>query len=186
VAEVWTGSEKCTSDLPNGSTGGINFSSMATSEWIAVIALIIASGGFALQASNWLMSKPHLHLSVIADAMSMPDDGRGVRVALTVINRGGSPTLLTHMVVYVFRSRWRRLRNKPDMAALVPTPDIPAKLDINGLWMGMMPYNSETSEARAKGRLYIGVCASHHNGHQLVRVPPPKKQDVPKAQIPSG
>jgi hypothetical protein len=30
---------------------------MTTSEWISVIAFAISSGGFALQARNWLASK---------------------------------------------------------------------------------------------------------------------------------
>jgi hypothetical protein len=53
---------------------------MTISEWVSVLALIISSGGFALQARSWLMSGPRLHLSVMGDAMSFPDDGQGVRL----------------------------------------------------------------------------------------------------------
>jgi hypothetical protein len=159
---------------------------MTTSEWISVIALIISSGGFALQARGWLMSGPRLHLSVIADAMSIPDDGKGIRLALTVINRGDEPTMLTHMVGFVFPSWWRKYRNNPEYAGVVNSPTIPYKLDINATWMGMLMYDKKLTDAREKGKLYVGVIASHSDGNHLIRVPRPKKDDVPKNKIASG
>lgn len=122
---------------------------MTTSEWISVLALSISSAGFALQARNWFMSGPRLSLSVMADAITIPDDGGGDRLALTVINRGG----------------------------IVNAPSIPFKLDTNGRWMSMMTYNEKLSAARAKGHLYVGVVSSHSDGHFLINVPPPKKAD---------
>ena len=89
---------------------------MTTSDWLATIALIISAGGFALQARSWLASGPRLHLSVIADAVSIPrdagDDGTP-KLALSVINRGDEPTVLTHMLAYTYKSRWHRFRRKP-------------------------------------------------------------------------
>ena len=92
---------------------------MTTSEWISVIALIISSGGFAINLRNWFMNGPQLHLSVMADAIVFPDDGQGDRVGLTVINRGTTSTMLTHMVVYSFPSLWRRWRFKAELTGLV-------------------------------------------------------------------
>ena len=71
---------------------------MTTSEWLSVIALIISTGGFAINLRNWLASGLKLRLSIMADARSVPDDGLGPRCALIVINRGTTPTMLTHMV----------------------------------------------------------------------------------------
>ena len=78
---------------------------MTASEWCSVLALIISSGGFALQYRNWFMSGPRLRISIMGDAMVIPDDGEGPRAAITVINRGTEPTVITHMVVYAFASR---------------------------------------------------------------------------------
>ena len=158
---------------------------MTTAEWISVIALIISSGGFAIQARSWILSGPRLHLSIIADAMLIPDE-EGPRAALTVINRGTAPTMLTHMVVYLYRSRWRRFRNKSYLAGVVNSDRIPSKVDINGTWNGLMAYNDKTIEGRKQGHLYIGVIASHANGSYLVRVPPAKEVRVPTETIASG
>jgi hypothetical protein len=151
---------------------------MTVSEWISVLALVISSGGFSLQARNWFMSGPRLHLSVMAEAIAFPDDGKGVRVALTVINRGTDPTMLTHMIGFIYTSRWSQFRRKPEQAGIVNSPYIPAKLEINGTWMGMMAYTEKTKEAREKGHLYVGVLASHSNAKFLIRVPPPRKKDI--------
>lgn len=150
---------------------------MTTSEWISVLALSISSAGFALQARNWFMSGPRLSLSVMADAITIPDDGGGDRLALTVINRGTDPTVLTNMIAYVYSTRWRKFRDKADQAGIVNAPSIPFKLDTNGRWMSMMTYNEKLSAARAKGHLYVGVVSSHSDGHFLINVPPPKKAD---------
>jgi hypothetical protein len=150
---------------------------MTTSEWISVLALSISSGGFALQARNWFMNGPRLHLSVIAEAISMPDDGKGERVALTVINRGTDPTMLTHMIAFIYGSPWQKFRDKPIQAGIVNSPEIPSKLDTNGVWMGMMAYNEKLTAARGKGQLYVGVISSHSNKKFFIHVPPPKKQD---------
>jgi hypothetical protein len=150
---------------------------MNVSEWISVLALGISSGGFALQARNWFMSGPRLHLSVIGEAISIPDDGLGTRVALTVINRGGEPTMLTNMVAYIYSSKWKRFRRRSDSAGVVNSPRIPAKLEINGTWMGMMSYNDKLMAACAKGHLYVGVVSSHSSKDFLILVPPPKKRD---------
>jgi hypothetical protein len=159
---------------------------MNTSEWISTLALMISSGGFSLQARSWWLSGPRLHLSVIGEAIVVPNDGQGTRAALTVINRGTDPTMLTHMVVFTYKSRWRKLRNKPNQTGVVNSPSIPAKLDVNATWIGQMFYTDDLRKALAEGQLYVGVIASHSNKTFLVRVPPPKKSIVPKSTIAKG
>jgi hypothetical protein len=78
------------------------------SEWISVIALIIASGGFAIQARNWYFIGPRLRLVLIADATSFPGIDKARKLALMVINRGDTPTVLTHMVARRYKSKWLR------------------------------------------------------------------------------
>lgn len=159
---------------------------MTTPEWLSVIALVISSGGLALQLRNWVMSKPQLHLSVMAEAMSMPDDGKGTRAALTVINRGGEPTVVTHMIAFAYDNRWKRFRNKPSMTGIVASTNIPSKLDVNSTWIGMMFYNDDVRKTMLDGKLYIGVIASHSNRHFLIRIPPPKKTKVPTNKVAFG
>jgi hypothetical protein len=158
---------------------------MTTSEWISVIALMISSGGFALQARLWFMNGPRLHLSVIGDAIAIPDDGRGKRVALIVINRGTEPTVLTHMVGFVYGSKWKKFRKNPSRSGIVNSTNIPSRLDVNTQWMGEMLFydNQELLAARQKGNLYVGVIAAHKDRAQLIRVPPPKTSEVPTGNI---
>ena len=159
---------------------------MAASDWLSVIALIISSGGLGIQLRNWLVSKPRLYLSVIGEALTIPDDGRGERAALTVINRGGEPTMLTHMIAFTYDSHWKRFRNKPTVTGIVNSPQIPARLDVNAMWMGTMFYNDKVRKAMMEGKLYLGVIASHSNKNFLIRVRPPRELKVPTKSVASG
>jgi hypothetical protein len=157
---------------------------MTNSDWLAVIALIISSGGFAINLRNWFMSGPQLHLSIMADAISIPDDGKGPRVALIVINRGSTATMLTHMVVYGYPSWWAKWRKREVVSALVNSPTIPFQLDVNKTWMGYMFHTDKTNQYRAKGQLYVGVISAHSNKNYLIKVPPPKSEkDVPTEEV---
>jgi hypothetical protein len=134
------------------------------------------------------MSGPRLHLSVIADALNIPDDGQGSRLALIVINRGDEPTMLTHMVAFVYPSRWAKLRKKATYTGLVNATNIPHKLDINATWIGQMMYRDlkEIVTARQDGTLYVGIIASHQDGMELINVPQPKKVKLPTNKIASA
>lgn len=159
---------------------------MTTVEWISVIALIIATGGFAINLYNWFFSGPRVGLSVMPEAIVIPDDGKGTRLNLTVYNRGTAPTMLTHFVAFVYPSRWAKFRKRSAHAGIINSPGIPSRLDINTYWMGQMFYRKELTEARDKGHLYVGVIASHRSKSYLIRVPTPKQIEAPKEQIASG
>jgi hypothetical protein len=159
---------------------------MRTAEWLSVIALIISSGGLAIQLRNWAMGKPRLHLSAMSDASVFPDDGKGSRAALTVINRGGEPTFLTHMIAFTYENRWKKLRKKPSMTGIVNSPHIPAKLEVNATWMGTMFYTDDLRQNMKEGKVYIGVIASHSSKNFLIRLKPPKETEVPTKSVASG
>lgn len=159
---------------------------MTTSEWASILALAISGGALALNVRSWLASGPHLHLSVIGDAIEFPRGDGKPKLALFVTNRGDEPTTLTHMVAYIYSSRWRKFRHKKDFAAIVNSPTIPFEIGINKTWSGLMLYGDKVDEARVVGSLYVGVISSHSNREFLVRVPPAQKRDIPKDSIPSG
>jgi hypothetical protein len=115
----------------------------------------------------------------MADAMSFPTDDKKPKLALIVINRGDTPTVLTHMIAYIYASRWGRWRGRKAQTALVNSPNIPGELGINRTWQGLMIYDQDTTEARAKGLLYVGVISSHSNREFLIRVPLKKTMTLP-------
>jgi hypothetical protein len=159
---------------------------MTYSDWLAVIALIISSGGFAINLRNWFMSGPQLHLSIMADAISVPDDSKGPHLTLIVKNRGTTATMLTHMVVYSYPSWWAKWRKREVLCGLVNSPAIPFELDVNKQWMGSMLYDAETNKYRVKGQLYVGVISAHSNKNYLIKVPPKSAKNVPTKEVAKG
>ena len=94
--------------------------------------------------------------------------------------------MLTHMVAFTYDNRWKRFRNKPSMTGIVNSPHIPAKLEVNATWMGMMFYTDDLRTKMKEGKLYVGVIASHSNKTFLIRIPPPKELKAPKKSVASG
>lgn len=157
---------------------------MEASDWIAIIALIVSSGALFLEVRRWFEEKPRLKLSVMRDAIEFPDDDGKPKLALTVVNRGNMPTTLTHMVAFLYKSRWHKWRRKSYRAGLVNSTRIPAELGVNKNWIGMMLYEEDMLEGRNRGELYVGVIAAHSDREFLVHVPA-KEKTVPKRKIKS-
>ncbi|MGO7605530.1 hypothetical protein ACC718_19695 [Rhizobium ruizarguesonis] len=152
---------------------------MKITDWIAILALVISTAGFMLQYLRWLDEGPKLRLSVMADAVSYPIDDKKAKLALTVINRGTAPTLITHMIAFTYDNRWKRLLRRPTMTGIVNSTlqPIPHTLGVNETFMGMMVYDDKLMNARNRRQLYVGVISSHSNRHFLIQVPPSKPQE---------
>jgi hypothetical protein len=132
------------------------------------------------------MSGPQLHLSIMADAISVPDDGKGPHLTLIVKNHGTTATMLRHMVVYSYPSWWAKWRKREVLCGLVNSPAIPFELDVNKQWMGSMLYDAETNKYRVKGQLYVGVISAHSNKNYLIKVPPKSAKNVPTKEVAKG
>jgi len=158
---------------------------MTTSDWIAGLSFVVASCALFLQLGPWFYSRPRLKLSIIADAVEMPPTVvKKPMLALTVTNRGSEPTTLTHMIMFIYPTSRKFFRGKPTKEAFLPNPvgPIPHELGPNNYWIGQMVYDQLTTEARSKGRLYVGVYATHSNKQHLIRVPKRKRKFVEDAQ----
>lgn len=164
---------------------------MQTSDIIAALALAVAAASFALSYLQWFGASPRFFITVMADAELIPDPHPGPKLAVFVTNRGGTPTAITHCIVFLYRSWFHRsVLRKPYMTAIVPNPSanpmapgIPARVGVNESWSGIIFYRDELPEARAKGHLYVGVIASHSQRKFLKKVPK-KQTDIPKRKVP--
>ncbi len=156
---------------------------MGFSDWISLLALMIACGASALEVRRWFESGPRLRLRIIADVVMVPGDDKRSKAGLWVTNRGAAPTTITHMVVYIYRSPWHRWRHKTEMEGIVNSPNIPSEIGTNRTWFGLLYYSEDLAEARRKGRLYTGVIASHSNRTFLIRIPTAKSPEIPTKQV---
>lgn len=156
---------------------------MTHSDWISLIALAIASGALALEIRRWFEGGPRLNFSVIGDALIMPDGDGEMRIALTVRNRGNAPTMLTHLVLYGYETRWKKFRNDSCFAAVGTDPSIPCELGLNRSWTGIVRYMPELTKLREDGKLYVGVVSAHSDKNFLIKVPPSSKKKIPDKEV---
>src|SRR5688572_17511487 len=123
---------------------------LQTSDWLSAFALVIAGGALALEVRRWFETGPRLRLSLMADAETYPPDDGKPKLILHVTNRGDTPTTLTHMVTYRYRSIFHRWLKKQSSAGIVLSPAViagmenpPVELGVNKVWHGAMAYKKE-------------------------------------------
>ena len=105
-------------------------------------------------------------------------------IGVVVTNRGLTSTLITHLTVHGFSSRWAKWRGRPDWSAFVPQPqfpgnppNLPGTLEPNGIWHGHITYSQNMKEERDAGRLYVGIGGSHSDKVVYRRVPKPDPRE---------
>jgi hypothetical protein len=167
------------------------FSNTATANVIALFALLVAGGAFALELRRWVEGGPRLSLSIMADATMFPVDDGKRRMLLTVANIGGMPTQVTHMIAFAYPTPFHRIFAtplhrifgwKPEFGGFINNPQaapqfaVPYRLDIGDRWMGMMLWDDDLLKWRAQGHLYVGVHTSHSNKRFLKKV----SRELPK------
>lgn len=154
---------------------------MTITDWLAIIAIVVSAGALALEIRRWVESGPRLHLRLMADAVEFPATDDQPRLALFVTNRGSEPTTITHMVAFIYPSRWAKFRRKPASQFIVNPMNAQAEVGVNRQWMGKMLYGDVLSDARKAGQLYVGVIASHSEKTFLLRVPSRSPDLLPEA-----
>jgi hypothetical protein len=150
---------------------------MKPATWVAIYAAIVGTGALLLNFKNWFDGRVRLHQSPMPDARLSDGDLKEL-MAVTVTNRGGSPTTITHLFILEFPSLWRRYRIKPGASFFIPnlaipgTPyQIPFELGPAKLWTGISAKQYDQTPNLHNGRHYIAVYASHRNRPYLVRIP---------------
>lgn len=161
---------------------------MISTELIAILALVISGAALTLELRRWFDDGPKIVVSVMADATLFPDDDGKEKLALSAVNRGNTPTTLTHFVAFTYKSKIHKLLKKPISTGLVANPGmhahahLPQEIGVNKTWMGLMNYSDKLQKARVDGQLYVGVIATHSNKTYLAKVQA-KKLDIPENEI---
>ena len=155
---------------------------METSDTIAIVALITASAAFGLEVRRWFEAGVRLRLSVIPDALMIPNTDDKKRLCLTVINRGLAPTTISHFIALGYKTPFHRFLKKGYLNANVNqdagAEPLPKHLAANTSWLGVLVYTPQIEEIRSKGQLYVGVVGHHRDKMYLKKVPKPKKERV--------
>jgi hypothetical protein len=149
---------------------------------------VVAASAFVLNFRTWFEKRVRLNLTVIADATliggSKVDDEEGL-MALTVIDRGGLTTTLTHLVVLKFDNLWKRWRKRPSQSFIIPNPQIagtgviPSELDAGKKWTGIARKRPDIVPDLQDGKHFMGIYASNRDRPYLIRIPKPKASVLP-------
>lgn len=155
---------------------------------LACYAAIVATAAFVLNVRSWYEKGVRLNLSLMPNAIMFTGPGEDAEknlLALTVINRGGATTTLTHLVVLRFENTLGRLRDRPSKSFVIPNPqpgpvpNIPFELDPGKKWMGIARRRLDVIPDIDDGKYFIGVYGTHRDRPHLIRIPEAKSKLPP-------
>jgi len=167
---------------------------MTGSNWIAIVAVVIAGGALALGIRRWFESGVRLSVSLMPDAQMVGgmDDDDAEYLGVFVVNRGNATTTITTLGLETFASPWRRFRLKKDFAAIVTNPEpagtapnLPQQIGPNARWTGLVTYDEQLLSLRESGKLWVSVYGSHSDKPTSRRVPP-KQSALEGTKIPTN
>ncbi len=95
-------------------------------------------------------------------------------IFVEVVNRGSQPTTITHLAIYQYESRLKKILNKPKTQGAVFQQDtgqqLPHLLGPGAQWSGMIDQNDLTEKWGTEGLIYCGVLYSSSKKPVLTRV----------------
>jgi hypothetical protein len=156
---------------------------MKPENWIAIYAAIVGTAAFILNFRTWFEKRVRLNLSQMSDAVLVGGSGQEDEKSLmvvTVVNRGGQTTTLTHLAALRFDRPWQRWRVRPSKSYIIPNPQvggtgiIPFELDPGKKWMGAARPRPDVIPDIQDGKHYFAVYAIHRDRPYLIHIPKPR------------
>jgi len=111
-----------------------------------------------------LTSGPKLAVTAFAGMVMMPPPPHNPRLLkLTVNNVGTTPTTINNLTFHIYESRWKRLRRRPSVSAVLNHyrgPEMPHKVEVGDEWVAVMEHDEKFNEWLRSGDLW---CEVHHS-----------------------
>lgn len=154
--------------------------------WLAIYAAIVATSALFLNFRTWLESRPRLHLSLLADGVTIgggPDLDEKDLIVLTVTNRGREETMVRNMMLFKMESWYQRLRVRPIKIYVISNPqlkgyppNVPATVEPKKQWVGAIRRrNDDLGIDVHDGTYYAGIYTTHRSRPYLKRIPPKRQ-----------
>lgn len=140
---------------------------MNASDIAAWWGAIVATAVLGWDIFKWKRTGVQLRVTVsggMATYGDVPDaDPEQLYVVIQVVNVGDKTTEVTHVVALFYKTRWQKVRRKPDKAFLVLHPSFgqpfPHNLEPGKRWMGGLKQTDDLVALSREGYLYCGI---HH------------------------
>ncbi|MGQ4273412.1 hypothetical protein [Terrihabitans sp. B22-R8] len=159
---------------------------MNAEAWVATYAAIVATAALLLELRRWIESGPRISISVAPNMTLLGTHGDPDQEGLlivTAMNRGDTPTTVTHMAIMSFRTPWHRWRQKTSAAYLVvhphldgQAPNIPGDLKPGGMWVGISRPRADVTGDVQDGWHWAGIHTTARRRPFPARIPARKEE----------
>lgn len=155
---------------------------MTAIDWITGYAAIVATGALFLEVRRWFESGPRIYVKASPN-MIMLDGSKQISglLMVNVVNRGDTPTTITHFGLVEYSNVWARLVDRQSHSFLIlhPQPEgnppiIPAVLRPGERWMGMAHPRPDVTGDIQTGTFWAAIYTTDRDKPYLARIPMPK------------
>lgn len=150
---------------------------MSPSDIAAWWGAAIGTAVFGWDIYKWRTAGPKIEVSASPNMLQFAGDGSpstGPYLAVEARNNGDRKTTITHVVLFWYRSKHRKLlRKQADKSFIVPCQEpvpLPHVLEPGERWMTMTKQDGDMEGMGRTGALYAGVIHSGSKRPVLVRV----------------
>ena len=133
--------------------------------WVgAVVAVLVLAWDIYKEARNG--ARLRLKVSTNMRYLVAGRISEEAHLSVQVVNEGNLPTTLTHLIVYMFDSRWKKIMRQPSFNGVVVmqpshTPQLPHLLKPGELWHGVVSQPQLESYLTENGTKLIYVAVAH-------------------------
>ena len=133
--------------------------------WVgAVVAVLVLAWDVYKEARNG--ARLRLNVSTNMRYLVAGNLSEEPHLSVQVVNEGNLPTTLTHLIVYMFDSRWKKIRKQPSLNGAVVmqpsyTPQLPHLLKPGELWQGVVSQPQLESYLNEHGNKLVYVAVAH-------------------------
>ena len=137
---------------------------MNATQWAAWVGALSGVGSLLWNVYTKLTSGARLRVSAFAGMVMVPPPSNNPTfLKVTVQNVGTATTTITNVTLHTYESRWKRLRNRATINAVLNHyrgPQFPQKLEVGAEWSGLMEQDGRFDDWLRSGQLW---CAVHHS-----------------------
>jgi hypothetical protein len=151
---------------------------MDMKDLVPIYAAVLSTVVFSWQVFTWWATGPRLRGKTAANVQIIAGGKRDdiVYVTLNVANVGTQPTTVTNVLVYCYKNRWARLRDRRMRQGLVtsgaPAHPVPSVLEVGKTFLALVQQTPDFEEWTRTMLTYIVIVHSFSRRNLLIRVPP--------------
>lgn len=134
----------------------INFSADGSIDPVALYAALLSTTIAIWEYVKW-RGRNYLDVRCNANMLFIPSTNKKKYIVANATNKGQTATTITHLGLYYWENRFKRIFRRPKLTFMVNTDTVPKVINPGEQWMGQGEQTTEVEKMALEGLLYAVV-----------------------------